>query len=68
MIWDGTERRKEIKRDACRMMDKETIKEALKEWLNEKFATFGRWSLTGLAAMALAGLIYLWMMSNGWHK
>jgi hypothetical protein len=53
-------------------MDKEdykaAVKEGLKEWLNEQFAAFGKWSLHGLLAMALAGCVYLFMISNGWHK
>lgn len=40
-------------------MDKEIVKEALKEWLDDQFAKFGRWTLTGLLAMALVGAVYL---------
>lgn len=47
---------------------KEVVKEALKEWLDEKFATFGKWTLRGIAAMLLAGTVFLFMTSNGWHK
>jgi ATP-dependent helicase/DNAse subunit B len=47
---------------------KEAVKSALKEWLDEKYMTFGKWSLHGLLAMLLAGMVYLFMISNGWHK
>lgn len=47
---------------------KEAVKEALKEWLDEKYMTFGKWSLHGILAMVLAGGVYLAMVSNGWHK
>jgi len=47
---------------------KEAVKEALKEWLNEKYSAFGKWSLHGLLALALAGSVYLAMVANGWHK
>ena len=47
---------------------KEAVKEALKEWLDDKYSAFGRWSLHGLMAMVLAGVVYLFMISNGWHK
>jgi hypothetical protein len=47
---------------------KEAAKEALKEWLDEKYLVFGKWSLHGLLAMALAALVYWFMVSNGWHK
>jgi hypothetical protein len=43
---------------------KEAVKEAIKEWLDEKYAQFGRWSLHGLLAAALGGLIY----ALGWIK
>ena len=47
---------------------KEAVKEAIKEWLNEKYADFGKWSLHGLLAFCLGGAVYLFMISNGWHK
>ena len=47
---------------------KAALKEGLHEWLDEMFATFGRWSLTGLAAAGLAGLVYLALAGAGWHK
>lgn len=47
---------------------KEATKEALKEWLDSRYATFGRWSIGALGAAGLAALVYLIMWSNGWHK
>jgi hypothetical protein len=47
---------------------KEIIKSALKEWLDEQFATFGKWTLTGLSAAALAGFVYLALISAGLHR
>ncbi len=47
---------------------KEAVREALKEWLNEKYAEFGRWSLHGLMALALAGLVYLALQRYGINK
>jgi len=47
---------------------KQVVKEVLTEWLNDKYAAFGKWSFHGLLAMALAGLVYWFMISNGWHK
>lgn len=47
---------------------KEVIKLALKEWLNEQFAAFGRWSLFGILSMAFSVLVYIWLAEHGWHK
>jgi hypothetical protein len=38
---------------------KEAVKQAIKEWLNEQFAAFGRWTFYGLCSMALGGMTYL---------
>lgn len=42
---------------------KQVVKEALKEWLDEKFASFGKWSLGAIAASALVAVVYFifWM-------
>jgi len=58
------ERRQTVDKEAF----KEAAKEALKEWLDEKYLAFGKWSFHGLLAMTLAGLVYLFMVSNGWHR
>lgn len=47
---------------------KEAVKEALKEWLDEAFATFGRWTFRGLLAAAFAGAVYLGLKGQGWTK
>lgn len=45
---------------------KQIIKEAIREWLDEQFATFGRWSFLGIAAMGFAGIVYVFFISEGW--
>ena len=47
---------------------KEAVKEAIREWLDEKYRDFGRWSAHGLMAMALAGVVYLALIESGWKK
>ena len=37
---------------------KNVMKEAVNEWLEEKFAQVGKWTLSGLAALALALFVY----------
>ena len=45
---------------------KEVLKQALKEWLDEKFAAFGKWSLAGICAALLFVIAYLWLITQGW--
>ena len=47
---------------------KAAMKEGLKEWLDDKFSDFGKWSFLGIAAAGLALLAYFILLSNGWHK
>jgi hypothetical protein len=46
---------------------KEAMKDALKEWLDEKFQTFGKWSLGAIAAAALVAFAWLMLVSHGWE-
>jgi hypothetical protein len=47
---------------------KRVFKEALKEWLDEKFREFGKWSFFGFMAAAFSALTYLILTANGWHR
>lgn len=46
---------------------KEIVKQAIREWLDEKFAQFGRWSIGALAALILAALLYWTLAMHGWR-
>ena len=45
---------------------RETMKEALREWLDAKFADFGKWSAIGIACMFLAVVTYFALKFAGW--
>lgn len=47
-------------------LDKEIVKEAIKEWLNEKAAQFGWFSLKTLGYAFVAGIGYAWFVTHGW--
>ena len=44
---------------------KEALKEALNEWLDKQWATFGKWTFGGLLSIALAGLAYAYFNTHG---
>jgi hypothetical protein len=47
---------------------KVALKAALKEWLDDKFAEFGRWSMGAFFAAVLATVTAFILHMNGWHK
>lgn len=47
---------------------KEAVKEAIHDWMDEKYAMIGRWT-TNLVVMGLvAGALYLALIADGWVK
>ena len=47
---------------------KRIFKEALTEWLDHKFADFGKWSAIGITAAIFAALSIFIMWTQGYHK
>jgi hypothetical protein len=45
--------------------EKQAIKEAYKEWLNEQFAEFGKFTAKSLAAAFFIGVAWLFAKSKG---
>lgn len=43
------------------------MKEAIREWLDEKYAAFGKWSIRAIGVTALAGLLYFYVATHGFH-
>ena len=43
---------------------KQIIKEAFKEWLDEKFSEFGKWTLKSLAAIIFGALV-VYLVNHG---
>lgn len=58
----------EIEDEKLKAAMKVAFREAARSFLDEKFATFGKWSAGGLAAAGLVALTYFILWSNGWHK
>lgn len=47
---------------------KEALKEAIKEWMDDKVLQFGKWSLYTLACSGIFTLAYFILSVNGYHK
>lgn len=47
---------------------KRAFKEAIKEWMNERFIDVGRWTVSAFLVALLTALIYLTLTFNGWHQ
>lgn len=43
---------------------REAVKEAISEWLDKQFMTFGKWSAIGIAAAAFALFVKLLISEN----
>ena len=52
--------------DMWRANLKAAMKEAVKEWLDDQFATFGKWSLGAIAALLLGAAMWLLLTAKGW--
>ena len=48
-------------------LDKDVVKEAIKEWLNEKVTQFGCFSLRTIGYALVAFLGYLWLSTHGFQ-
>jgi hypothetical protein len=62
---DAADKKQQIVNDS---IQKDIVKEALQEWLDKKFAAFGKWSATSMLAAAFVGLVYLWLRGHGWQQ
>ena len=47
---------------------KQALKEGMKEWLDDRYAEFGRWSLRVILVAALGALVIFILSMQGFHK
>jgi hypothetical protein len=45
---------------------KAAMKEAIKEWMDDQFASFGRWSIMALLAVIIGAAVWVVLTSKGW--
>lgn len=46
---------------------KAVVKEAFQEWLDKKYAEFGKWSLRAIGVTCLAALFYFYVATHGFN-
>lgn len=47
---------------------KEIVKEAIKEWMDERFSAFGKWTIATAGVVLFGWAIYGLLLLNGWHR
>jgi hypothetical protein len=47
---------------------KRIVKAAIKEWLDEQFLAFGKWTAFGFAAAVFSAVVYFVLRAEGWVK
>ena len=57
-----------MKKKSKEQLTKEALKEGLNEWLDNQFATFGKWTLAALASLTLSGIIWILIHLNGFSR
>lgn len=65
---DPEHHEQEVRQKRDRETEKDIMKEAIREWLDDAFAAFGRWTAGGLLAAAFAGCVYLALKGQGWTR
>lgn len=62
------ERRHFLRRCEDKKLFKEAVKEAAKEWLQDQFAAFGKWSAIGIASATFFLVVKILVTTNVWPK
>lgn len=57
-----------MRRETDKEILKEALKEAGKEWLDEQFAMFGKWTAIGIASALFYGVVKLTVILGWWPK
>lgn len=47
---------------------KDAVKEAAKEWLDDQFTAFGKWTALGVAAAVFFALVKIAFITGEWPK
>lgn len=64
----GSDQCPNISDDELKVVIKDAIKEAVVEWIESQQARVGKWTISGLAVLAVGGLVYLALTYLGFRK
>ena len=64
----GSDQCANISDDELKVVIKGAIKEAVVEWIESQQARVGKWTISGLAVLAVGGLVYLALTYLGFRK
>ena len=64
----GSDQCSNISDDELKVVIKDAIKEAVVEWIESQQTRVGKWTISGLAVLAVGGLVYLALTYLGFRK
>jgi len=56
------------RRQSDKNLFKEAVRESVREWLDDQFKAFGRWTAVGIAAAVFAALVKFIVISEVWPR
>lgn len=54
--------------DEQKKLMKAALKEGIKEWLDDQFIQFGKWTMAALMAAVIGAGVYFVLWSQGWVR
>lgn len=49
-------------------LQKEAVKEGIKEWMDDNFMSFGKWTAVSFACILFAALLHFVLWTKGWRQ
>lgn len=56
------------RRESDKNLFKDAVRESVREWLDDQFKAFGRWTAIGIAAAVFAALVKFVVISDLWPR
>jgi len=56
------------RRESDKDLFKEAVREAVREWLDDQFKAFGKWTAVGISAAVFAALVKFLVIADIWPR